>query len=84
MSRRQMISSDDSLELLLDTICNTFGAVIFISILASILAQNSAPESASPEETSAAIEETYTLSESFLNFDGVSRQWNHNCLSRQN
>ena len=60
MSRRQMISADDSLELLLDTICNTFGAVIFISILASILAQNSAPESASPEETAAAIEETYT------------------------
>ncbi len=60
MSRRQMISTDDSLELLLDTICNTFGAVIFISILASILAQNSAPESASPEETTAAIEETYT------------------------
>ena len=60
MSRRQMISTDDSLELLLDTICNTFGAVIFISILASILAQNSAPDSASPEETTAAIEETYT------------------------
>ena len=59
MSRRQMISTDDSLELLLDTICNTFGAVIFISILASILAQNSAPDSASPEETTAAIEETY-------------------------
>jgi len=55
-----MISTDDSLELLLDTICNTFGAVIFISILASILAQNSAPDSASPEETTAAIEETYT------------------------
>jgi len=54
-----MISTDDSLELLLDTICNTFGAVIFISILASILAQNSAPDSASPEETTAAIEETY-------------------------
>jgi len=60
MSRRQMISTDDSLELLLDTICNTFGAVIFISILASILAQNSAPDSASPEETTAAIEESYT------------------------
>jgi len=60
MSRRQMISTDDSLELLLDTICNTFGAVIFISILASILAQNSAPDSASPEDTTAAIEETYT------------------------
>jgi len=60
MSRRQMISTDDSLELLLDTICNTFGAVIFISILASILAQNSSPESASSEETEAAIQETHT------------------------
>ncbi|GEM_PF-487733 len=59
MSRRQMISTDDSLELLLDTICNTFGAVIFISMLASILAQNSSPDSASPQETEAAVQETY-------------------------
>ena len=58
MSRRQLISPDDSLELLLDTICNTFGAVIFISMLASILVQNSTPPGASAQETAAAIEQT--------------------------
>ena len=36
MKRRKFIIPD-SLELLLDTICNTFGAVIFISMLLSIL-----------------------------------------------
>jgi hypothetical protein len=37
MTRRR-IEIPDSLELLLDTICNTFGAVIFISMLLSLLA----------------------------------------------
>lgn len=36
MSRRKFVIPD-SLELLLDTICNTFGAVIFISMLLSLL-----------------------------------------------
>lgn len=43
MSRRR-IEIPDSLELLLDTICNTFGAVIFISMLLSILAGEKASE----------------------------------------
>ncbi|MCX7386626.1 MAG: hypothetical protein NTX48_08175 [Planctomycetales bacterium] len=59
MSRRPMVSPDDSLELLLDTICNTFATVIFISMLASILAQNSAPAAASATETQSAIDETH-------------------------
>ena len=59
MSRRSMVSPDDSLELLLDTICNTFATVIFISMLASILAQNSAPSAASATETQSAIDETH-------------------------
>lgn len=59
MSRRNPISSDDSLELLLDTICNTFATVIFISMLASILARNSAPVAASIEETTKAMTETF-------------------------
>lgn len=59
MSRRNPISSDDSLELLLDTICNTFATVIFISMLASILAQNSPPVAASIEETTKAMTETF-------------------------
>lgn len=40
MSRRKLVIPD-SLELLLDTICNTFGAVIFISILLSLLVRQS-------------------------------------------
>lgn len=59
MSRRPMVSPDDSLELLLDTICNTFATVIFISMLAAILAQNSAPAAASATETQSAIDETH-------------------------
>lgn len=43
MSRRRT-EIPDSLELLLDTICNTFGAVIFISMLLSILAGDKASE----------------------------------------
>lgn len=59
MSRSAAANTDDSLELLLDTICNTFGAVVFITILASVLAQNSAPRPVAPEETAAAIEVTH-------------------------
>ncbi|MFM7055999.1 MAG: hypothetical protein ACKO2P_03650 [Planctomycetota bacterium] len=54
MSRRPHIAPDDSLELLLDTICNTFATVIFISMLASLLAQNSAPEAMDAAEVAAA------------------------------
>jgi hypothetical protein len=39
MSRRK-VEIPDSLELLLDTICNTFGAVVFISILLSIMVKD--------------------------------------------
>ncbi|MFN9041695.1 MAG: hypothetical protein ACK5YO_35735, partial [Planctomyces sp.] len=42
MSRRRQ-ELPDSLELLLDTICNTFGAVIFISMLLAILAEGRSP-----------------------------------------
>lgn len=59
MSRRPFISADDSLELLLDTICNTFATVIFISMLASIMAQKSATSTASSEQTAQAIKETF-------------------------
>jgi len=44
-SRRQ----DDSLELLLDTICNTFGGIIFIAILVVILLQQVDDRSGSVE-----------------------------------
>ncbi len=37
MSRRRTEDSGGSLELLLDTICNTFGAIIFLALLMSVL-----------------------------------------------
>jgi hypothetical protein len=37
MSRRRRNSSESSLELLLDTICNTFGGVLFLAMLVSLL-----------------------------------------------
>lgn len=41
MTRRVTADSTESLELLLDTICNTFGAVIFISMLVAVLVSQS-------------------------------------------
>jgi hypothetical protein len=38
--KRRRVENPDSLELLLDTICNTFGAVIFISIVISLLVKD--------------------------------------------
>jgi len=37
MRRRLTLAGNESLELLLDTICNTFGGIIFISLLVVIL-----------------------------------------------
>jgi hypothetical protein len=57
VSRRKLVIPD-SLELLLDTICNTFGAVIFISILLSLLVRESGVRegiASLPEEVSAVI-----------------------------
>ncbi len=39
MSRRFTAGASDNLELLLDTMCNAFGGVIFIAILLAVLAQ---------------------------------------------
>ncbi len=49
MSRRAVSDSTDSLELLLDTICNTFGAVIFISMLVALLVNNNAQQDSRSE-----------------------------------
>jgi hypothetical protein len=57
VSRRKLVIPD-SLELLLDTICNTFGAVIFISILLSLMVRGSGVQegiASLPEEVSAVI-----------------------------
>lgn len=45
MSRLRRISSaNNSLELLLDTICNTFGGIVFIALLVSLLISQSSTE----------------------------------------
>lgn len=57
MSRRKR-TADSSLELLLDTICNTFGGVLFLAILICVLLRMASPleqsvaahDSATPEE----------------------------------
>ena len=57
MSRRRR-SDDSSLELLLDTICNTFGGVLFLAMLVSLLLQatrNQAAPSAADQPPKPAI-----------------------------
>ena len=39
MSRRESSISEDNLELLLDTMCNSFGGIMFIAILLAVLTQ---------------------------------------------
>lgn len=50
MARRKNNANASSLDLFLDTICNAFGGIVFISILISILAQMQGGSS-TPEET---------------------------------
>jgi virulence-associated protein VagC len=45
MRRRTASSIEDSTELLLDTICNTFGGILFISLLVVLLLNTSGPSS---------------------------------------
>jgi len=49
-SRRRKMSEGDSLDLLLDTICNMFGGIVFISLLVVLLLQNSENVSASRDQ----------------------------------
>jgi hypothetical protein len=58
MSRRISSAAMDSLELLLDTICNTFGAVIFISMLVALLVNRSTSERDPRETTRDAVAES--------------------------
>jgi hypothetical protein len=58
MHRRQRDTTSDSLELLLDTICNVFGGIILMAILVVILTQTSASQipTASAEDLERALE----------------------------
>lgn len=49
MRRRRNAEQSDSLELLLDTICNTFGGIVFMAILISLLTTDSARSVVDPE-----------------------------------
>ena len=50
MSRRRRQQQPDSLELLLDTMCNTFGGIIMIALLIALLSRDASSESR-PQET---------------------------------
>lgn len=54
---RRTTTSIGSLELLLDTICNTFGGIIFLAILVALLLQISGPTGASPSSDPATLRE---------------------------
>lgn len=58
MSRRRRASRQDSLELLLDTICNTFGGVLFIAIMVVMLLQQAGqgPATAAPQPSAEELE----------------------------
>lgn len=72
MSQRTTADSTESLELLLDTICNTFGAVIFISMLVAILVSQSSRQQApaelteDPEVVSAAVQDELRIAQEKL------------------
>lgn len=62
MSRRHhRRQSTDSLELLLDTICNTFGGVLFIALLVTILLQMAGGSISSSQSTTMSLEEIESL-----------------------
>ena len=62
MSRRSA-AKQDSLELLLDTICNTFGGVLFIAILVVMLLQQTGQGISSPPPITVAPEKLHELSQ---------------------
>ncbi|MGY8654213.1 MAG: hypothetical protein ACKVJX_11395 [Verrucomicrobiia bacterium] len=52
MSRRRLPEQSDSLEMLLDTMCNTFGGIILIALMISLIAKDAKP---APELTDAEV-----------------------------
>lgn len=70
--RANSAASQDSLELLLDVVCNTFGGILFLSILLAIMlkqkadTQAHAPEEAAASEMLASLQEQERLLRSAL------------------
>ena len=62
MSRRRA-AKQDSLELLLDTICNTFGGVLFIAILVVMLLQQTGKGVSPPPPVTVPPEKLHDLSQ---------------------
>ena len=65
MTRRQ-VQQGDSLEMLLDTMCNTFGGIILIALLIALLAR----------ETKVSEAETRRVTESTAISRGIRRRGN--------
>ena len=61
MGRRRKRNTLSSLDLFLDTICNAFGGIMFLSILISLLLQIQSDESGSDATTLLTVEEFQTL-----------------------
>lgn len=53
MSRKTIQETGDSLDLLLDTMCNLFGGIVFIALLVAMLAQDGARQRAEPPRSDA-------------------------------
>lgn len=88
---RRRTAPDDSLELLLDTICNTFGGVLFIAILVVLLLQVSpesnrqkepVQESGVTDEVAALQSQEIELLERQIEFEKESRQSNEEVIDQ--
>lgn len=62
---RRRTSNQDSLDLLLDTICNTFGGVLFIAILVILLLQQTSPTESQGEPAQLTASESQQIVNDF-------------------
>ena len=67
MKRRQTLSSESSLELFLDTICNTFGGILFILIFVVVLLKMTEKEVSEAVEKNGVSPVEYAAMETKLN-----------------
>ena len=64
----------DSLELLLDTICNTFGGIVFLALLVCLLAQNAGHGVARSSDVDAAVAKVRETKLAQMRLDDVRRE----------
>lgn len=65
MKRRRALAPADSLDLLLDTMCNTFGGIILIALLVALMPQKK-PEGETPSPSLALYEQRIAFAEAEL------------------